>query len=546
MMLRLFLFFSLWTVFELRASEAALQQLDRVLDERDHYVALREAELTAVRAELVVTVEPVARFTLLGELFEANLAFNADSAYRYAGLRYSLATEQGREDWRTDALLDRVAVYNATGLYKEAVDLLAEAEKGATDVGRRLRLFYLSRSLYESLSRYVPFASEQAHYEALRVQYRDSVLKYDVPSASGYVMAAFEVLAEQGDYAAALRLLQNDAGLEEGGEHHRAIVYHLMGNAFLSAGEADSAVHYLALSSVSDLKSAVKEYISLWQLAGLLYERGDVDRAYRYVQTSLDDATAGNARLRTIGISRIYPLIEGAYRSKIAGQQQQLRRFLLAIALLALVLVVAVVLVGVQLKRLRRARKALSVLNVELERTNRELRESNRQLQEMNRLISDSSMIKEEYIGRYMEQCSLYLKKLEDYRSVLKKTAQTGGVKALQEAVKAYEGVDADLEEFYRGFDETFLRLFPSFVEDFNALLHAPERIELKPGERLNTELRIFALIRLGISDSEKIAHFLRYSVSTIYNYRTRTRNKAAGDRGLLEAEVLKIGLDKA
>src|SRR5690554_7590934 len=207
-----------------------------------------------------------------------------------------------------------------------------------------------------------------------------------------------------------------------------------MGNAFLSAGEADSAVHYLALSSVSDLKSAVKEYISLWQLAGLLYERGDVDRAYRYVQTSLDDATAGNARLRTIGISRIYPLIEGAYRSKIAGQQQQLRRFLLAIALLALVLVVAVVLVGVQLKRLRRARKALSVLNGELERTNRELRESNRQLQEMNRLISDS----------------------------------------------------------------------------------------------------------------EKIAHFLRYSVSTIYNYRTRTRNKAAGDRGLLEAEVLKIGLDKA
>ena len=277
-----------------------------------------------------------------------------------------------------------------------------------------------------------------------------------------------------------------------------------------------------------------------------MYERGDVDRAYRYVQTSLDDATAGNARLRTIGISRIYPLIEGAYRSKIAGQQQQLRRFLLAIALLALVLMVAVVLVGVQLKRLRRARKALSVLNVELERTNRELRESNRQLQEMNRLISDSSMIKEEYIGRYMEQCSLYLKKLEDYRSVLKKTAQTGGVKALQEAVKAYEGVDADLEEFYRGFDETFLRLFPSFVEDFNALLHAPERIELKPGERLNTELRIFALIRLGISDSEKIAHFLRYSVSTIYNYRTRTRNKAAGDRGLLEAEVLKIGLDKA
>ena len=158
----------------------------------------------------------------------------------------------------------------------------------------------------------------------------------------------------------------------------------------------------------------------------------------------------------------------------------------------------------------------------------------------MNHTLSEANYIKEEYIGRYMDQCSTYLDKMDLYRRSLNKIAAAGRVEELYKAIKSSQFLDEELKEFYANFDVTFLQLFPSFVEDFNALLTEP--MQPKPGELLNTELRIFALIRLGITDSTKIAQFLRYSVTTIYNYRTRVRNKAVGERDEFEAKVMQIG----
>ena len=179
------------------------------------------------------------------------------------------------------------------------------------------------------------------------------------------------------------------------------------------------------------------------------------------------------------------------------------------------------------MKRLAVARKEVIDTNKRLKELNEELHLSMHKLKEANHSIAENSYLKEEYIGRYMDQCSVYLEKMDNYRRSLGKI------------------IEGELKEFYANFDNTFLQMFPTFVEDFNALLTNDEQISLKTGERMNTELRIFALIRLGISDSVKIAQFLRYSVTTIYNYRTKVRNKAAGDRNLLEQEVMKIGKSK-
>ena len=167
---------------------------------------------------------------------------------------------------------------------------------------------------------------------------------------------------------------------------------------------------------------------------------------------------------------------------------------------------------------------------------------SNASLKEANRSIAENSYLKEEYIGRYMDQCSTYIEKLDAYRRHLGKLAAAGKVQELYKDLKSSKQVEQELKEFYANFDDTFLQLFPTFVEDFNSLLLPDERITPKSGERMSTELRIFALIRLGITDSVKIAQFLRYSVTTIYNYRTRVRNKAAGNRDELETLVARIG----
>ena len=173
---------------------------------------------------------------------------------------------------------------------------------------------------------------------------------------------------------------------------------------------------------------------------------------------------------------------------------------------------------------------------------NEELHNSNEKLKEATHSIAENSYLKEEYIGRYMDLCSTYIEKMDTYRRQLSKIASTSSKNELCKYIKSSKFIESELKEFYAEFDDTFLQLFPTFVEDFNSLLQPQERIYPKENERMNTELRIFALIRLGITDSVKIAHFLRYSVTTIYNYRTKVRNKAVGSRDELERMVAKIG----
>ncbi len=526
------------------AVDSLLKVLDHTLEERWHYQIQKENQIDSLKLLAFEAGDQEELFVLYGHLFDAYLPFDTDSAYLYAQLRLGLAQSSQEDDWLVAARLNKASVFNATGLYKEAVDVLETIDFIQLSVSNKLSYFHLGRTVYGAMSDFAPYAEIRKSYQQIVDNYRDSVLLHSQPGTSGYVLAKYDELSDQNKYQEAIDLLWSDLDVNEGSDHYKAIVFHLVANAWLGLGDQEQTLYYLALSSVYDLKAAVKEYISLWQLAEMLYESGDVERAYRYLQTSLDDATSGKARLRTIRISEIYPIIEEAYRAKIEAQQQLLRRFLLAITLLAGILVLAVVLVLLQVNRLRKARQALHLVNEKLGHLNDSLTRSNNDLKVLNQSITDSSLIKEEYIGRYMEQCSLYLTKMEDYRRALKKKVVAGQTTVLEEALRAPGAVDQELKEFYEGFDETFLRLFPTFVEDFNDLLMVSEQVVLKSGERLNTELRIYALIRLGITDSDKIAHFLRYSISTIYNYRTKLRNKAAGDRQQFENEVMKIGLE--
>lgn len=259
----------------------------------------------------------------------------------------------------------------------------------------------------------------------------------------------------------------------------------------------------------------------------------------------MEDAAACNARLRKLEILEIFPIINDAYQQKAEKQQEQMKWTLASISILSFFLLLAIFYVYKQMKRLAIARKEVIDTNKRLKELNEELHLSMHKLKEANHSIAENSYLKEEYIGRYMDQCSVYLEKMDNYRRSLGKIAATGNVEELYKNIKSSKFIEVELKEFYTNFDNTFLQMFPTFVEDFNALLTNDERISLKTGERMNTELRIFALIRLGISDSVKIAQFLRYSVTTIYNYRTKVRNKAASDRNLLEQEVMKIGKSK-
>jgi len=323
----------------------------------------------------------------------------------------------------------------------------------------------------------------------------------------------------------------------------RAILAHKIGETYLREGDIDMQIRYFAISAISDIKNATKENASVHALAIALFENNDIDLAYYYIRQALDDADFSNARLRTVEISRVLPIIEKAYQDKITQQKDRLSVLLICILAFSLFLIGTIIYTYIQMKRLAKARGSLRQVNTKLNELNSDLQQTNNYILEINKDLSESNLLKEEYIARYMNQASAYLDKLEEYRKMLSKIAASGKVEDLYRTIKSKQFMDNESKDFYSNFDVSFLQLFPNFVEEFNALLLDEKKIKPKQKELLNTELRIFALIRLGITDSTKIAQFLRYPINTIYNYRTNARSNASCLRDEFENEVMKIGL---
>lgn len=312
--------------------------------------------------------------------------------------------------------------------------------------------------------------------------------------------------------------------------------------AYQRLGNIDKQKENLLISSIADLQASVREYVSLRQLAVLLFKEGDIENAHEFLQIAMDDAQKCNARLRILEINDIFPIVSAAFVQKIQEQKMQQRVSIVIISLLVLFLLAAIWRIWKQMKKTSEAHRETKEANNQLKRLNAELVDFNKRLTEANHAIAENSKIKEEYIAQFMDQCSLYIEKFDAYRKSLNKLLSAGKIDDLKKVLKSTDLMDDELKAFYRNFDATFLKLFPTFVTDFNKLLISEGQIVLKKEGQLNTELRVFALIRLGITDSVKIAQFLRYSVTTIYNYRTKTRNKALGNRNELEKRVMEIG----
>ncbi|MFV0587204.1 DUF6377 domain-containing protein, partial [Bacteroides reticulotermitis] len=332
-----------------------------------------------------------------------------------------------------------------------------------------------------------------------------------------------------------LRLSQVESGTPQYAlvTYHRSLIYKY-------SNDSINEKKNLCLSAISDIRSAIKDHASLWMLAQLLYEDGHIEQAYRYMRFSWNATKFYNARLRSWQSADALSLIDKTYQAMIEKQNARLEQNLLLITALLLLLVVALGYIYRQMKKLRLARNHLQVANGQLKELNEELRQMNDCLTFTNAELSESDQIKEEYIARFIKLCSTYINRLDTYRRMVNKKISAGQIADLLRITRSQDALDEELEELYANFDTAFLHLFPDFVRKFNSLLQDDEHISLKKDELLNTELRIFALIRLGIEDSSQIAEFLRYSVNTIYNYRAKVKNKAYS-RDDFEEKVKKI-----
>jgi cell division protein FtsB len=521
--------------------DSLLSVLDKTVESYQLYSNQKEEKLNKFKDLLKYTVSDNQKYEICGKLYDEYKAYKSDSALTYARKKLLIAEKLNNNRNIIDSRLNLASIMGVTGMYKEALDIL-----GTVDIRHNPDLkayyFHINRTLFGFMSDYAVSFQEKSKYDNLTSAFRDSLLMTNAPSSSPHVMVKSDQLIVRKQYDKALELLLPYYPTIQNDIHAQAIIAYSIAQAYEGKHERSLQKKWLTQSAIKDLQSATKEYISLRTLAFLLYEDGDVSRAYSYMKRSLDDALFCNARLRTYEISKMMPIIDKAYQLQTESRQRLMLITLISISLLSVLLIIAVFFVYRQMKRLAIARKNLNEANSQLHHLNNELSDTNTQLNAINKTLQEANLIKEEYIGRYMDQCSVYIDKLDDYRRLLNKTATAGKIEDLLQALKSKQFIEDELKEFYTNFDSTFLQLFPTFVEEFRTLLIDDEEIQIKQGELLNTELRIFALVRLGITDSVKISHFLRYSLSTIYNYRTKLRNKAAGPRDEFETNVMQIG----
>lgn len=525
--------------------DSLLLKLDQSIKKRPIYMEQKELRLAKLRRQLLQLISEEEHFAILGALLDEYRSFNTDSAFYVAEEREQIAMRLGNREYIDNARMNKADVLGMTGMYKEAMDLMRNIHAERLSKNLRSYYYHIYRTIYGLMADYAVTKYERKLYTELTDKYRDSLLLVNKDNLLIHTLIQSDQYNVRNEYDKAICLLTDYLAQQKEYEHDVAICAYTLSESYRLKGDKEKEKEFLIVSAIADMTTAVREYISLRKLAILLYQEGDIERAYSYVKICMEDAAACNARLRKLEILEIFPIINDAYQQKTEKQQEQMKWTLASISMLSFFLLLAIFYVYKQMKRLAVARKEVIDTNKRLKELNEELHLSMHKLKEANHSIAENSYLKEEYIGRYMDQCSVYLEKMDNYRRSLGKIAATGNVEELYKNIKSSKFIEGELKEFYANFDNTFLQMFPTFVEDFNALLTNDEQISLKTGERMNTELRIFALIRLGISDSVKIAQFLRYSVTTIYNYRTKVRNKAAGDRNLLEQEVMKIGKSK-
>lgn len=500
-----------------------LTQLDEAVNNRTAIITQKEQQLYTLKQALSFS-DSSKSYHLAHTIYEQYDSFNTDSALHYARLCANIA----------DALADSVLMQQANiliakcfainGLYTMAEDIMLPIANHLYT--ENANLYYKTCcSLYIWKASFLTLPDEKQeawdHIPALR----NSIIATETDpvwlaqeQAQMYIYDAPQL---------ALQILRHVLDSIPTEHNYVRFLANTIGNVYRTLGEPDSALHYYALSAISDIQHGVMEHASLREVALLLYEKGDaasISRAYVYNNACIEDAQYCKARLRTIEIASDMPLILNAYQSNMNHSQRLRTLFIILLSALAVILLLIAIYALQAQRRLRIARS-------EAVHTAGQLRQSNRQL-------SEQSRIRYTYVTQYMNECSEVIQRLEDYHQSLLHVATHGTPKDVFNAVKSTEVLDNTLREFYQNFDETFMGLFPDFISEINALLQPDKQFVQPEHNHLSTELRILALIRLGVSNSEDIARFLRCSTKTIHNYRASIRNRALGDRNLLEQQI--------
>ncbi|WP_455666477.1 DUF6377 domain-containing protein [Phocaeicola sp.] len=524
--------------------ESLLSKLDSLVAQKDVFVAAKEAKIDQLRKQgkSVRTLEE--RYWLNKMFYDEYFVYNADSAMIYVDQNLDIARELNKKEWYAEWEIKKSFLLAATGLLKEALDELQGVSEQLLSPEQKVEYYGQMMYLYSHFGQYSGddnMSNLREGYSQKEKAYKDSIYATVTPQDPFYLWYKGWKFLGTDETELVKKELLEEVTASHLETRRDAMNAYILACLYRDSGQQHDYLKYMIFSAIADVRTANKDIASLEELSKALFELGDIDRAYTYINYCLQNAQLYRNRVRVIGISEVQDAIHQAYQERNRKQEARLHLFLIVVSILSVVLLVAILYIYRQMKHISKSRTQLNEVNhllnkhvdelsqahARLAEVNDQLQFLNEQLKEANSQLRESNYVKEEYIGYVFAICSTYISKLDEFRKNINrkiKAKQFDDIKALTDSPTMAQN---ELKEFYHNFDAIFLHVYPDFVSDFNALLQPEEQIILKEGELLNTELRIYALVRLGINDSVKIAEFLHCSAQTVYNNRLKTRNKA-------------------
>ena len=469
---------------------------------------------------------PEQRFHVNNQLYDEYLAFNFDSALYYIRQNVEGPQMLHHPDSIAASMIRMSHILAVSGLFDKASQMLQRIPLRQLSVDNQVAYYNqcAELSLYRSeMAEHSPFYQD---YMDSLLHHRDQILQLAPRGSYDDVFNRATQLGERGKIDEGIRLLEDLLRRYRQGDRHYSIITSTLAYFYAKKKVPEQQEYYYLLSAISDVRGAILENNSLRELACILMERGDFERAYAYLLAASKDAQLYGSRLRSMQTARLSPLITQAYDLQREQAQRRTSILLTVLSVITLLLLVTIIYTLSLIKKRRIANERISKMNEELMRHNQEIQSMNTQMKESNR-------IKDEYIGRFLELSSNLIERGEERNRQLNRLARDRKLEELYAQLKSATFTNEGVRLFYQNFDTAFLNIYPDFITEINKLMLPGEQFDMGDrSDRLTTELRVLALIRLNITDNQKIADILRSSLSTIYTYRSKLKARAlAKDR---------------
>lgn len=519
-----------------------LAELDAQLQQRNGYRANREqriASLMSMKSAEGLSAEH--SYTLNQQLIDEYVTFQADSAITYFQQNLALAHEMRNKSLIAVTSIDLAHFYASTGFYFEASQLLDMVDTLSLNKEQLVDYYITQHKLNDELSLYSNDEGQSHRSMQLTTYYSRRIIATAEKGSYPSLRAHLWLFMRQNDDANAALTAERMMEVVPELSREWATAAFMRGLVAQQMGDDALYMEWMIRSSIIDMRLGIRDYAALKSIADYCTHY-DIERSMRYMRVMMEDVQAFNSRLRPWQDAMIWPEIEKGYHDyteRVAATQM---RYIYLLVAMVVVVIVLLLYLTMQNRKLKDIRRKMSLTNDQLNTSVEDLQQVAQRLTELNAQIAEANQVKEEYIGVFMQVCSEYIDKMVAERRHIVKSLRNGKADDVRKELESSRLEAEELKHLYNLFDSTFLRLYPTFVEELNSLLAEESRITLKQGEFLNTQLRIFALIRLGINDTPRIATLLHCSLSTIYNYRSRIRYNAQISREDFEKRILTIG----